>query len=113
MRITRGLLSLHKRGRYEAAGPRTVGRRARRVGTALAGALLPGSLLVTVGLLGASHASALAPTTITFNYNGTDGTNGSAQTWTVPAGVFSATFDVSGAQGASVSGVAGGSGGEA
>lgn len=37
--------------------------------------------------------------TCTFSYNGTDGTDGSAQTWTVPAGVTSAYFDLLGAAG--------------
>ena len=36
--------------------------------------------------------SAQTPTTLTFNYTG------AAQTWTVPAGVSSATFDAFGAQ---------------
>jgi len=37
--------------------------------------------------------------TYTFSYNGTDGTNGSAQTWVVPAGAMTATFEVWGAEG--------------
>jgi hypothetical protein len=37
--------------------------------------------------------------TLTFTYNGTNGTDGSVQTWTVPAGVTSATFDLYGARG--------------
>jgi hypothetical protein len=37
--------------------------------------------------------------TVTCSYNGTNGTDGSAQSWTVPPGVTQATFDVYGAQG--------------
>ena len=55
-------------------------------------------------------AGAVAPTcpapvisgstaTVTCSYNGTTGADGSAQSWTVPAGVTQATFDVYGAAG--------------
>ena len=37
--------------------------------------------------------------TVTFAYNGTDGTDGSPQAWVVPAGVAEATFDLYGAAG--------------
>ncbi len=53
-----------------------------------------------------------ATATVTCAYNGTTGADGSAQTWTVPAGVNQATFDVSGAQGGWYQGSAGGLGGE-
>jgi len=46
--------------------------------------------------------------TVTCSYNGTNGTDGSAQSWTVPSGVTHATFDVYGAQGGSSSGGLGG-----
>ncbi len=46
--------------------------------------------------------------TVTCSYNGTNGTDGSAQSWTVPAGVTQATFDVFGAQGGGSSGGPGG-----
>jgi hypothetical protein len=58
------------------------------------------------GLVGSMSASALpsncaGTTTVscTFSYNGTDGTDGSAQDWTVPDGVTSARFSLRGAQG--------------
>lgn len=51
------------------------------------------------------------PVTVTFNYNGTDGTDGSSQTWTVPAGVTSIQVAAYGAQGGCDSN--GGQGGEA
>jgi hypothetical protein len=51
--------------------------------------------------------------TCRFYYNGTEGSDGSAQTWRVPAGVHSARFDVYGAQGGSYEGITtGGLGGE-
>ena len=46
-----------------------------------------------------SNCTGTTTVTCTFAYNGTDGTDGSAQTWTVPVGVTSATFDVEGAEG--------------
>src|ERR1041385_2429638 len=64
--------------------------------------LLLGLLAVGVVVLGVGSASADLPSncsqsgatvTCTFSYTG------SAQTWTVPAGVTSATFDLYGAQG--------------
>jgi hypothetical protein len=51
--------------------------------------------------------------TITFAYNGTDGTDGSPQVWMVPNTVTSATFDVLGASGSGTFGAGGGLGGEA
>jgi len=51
---------------------------------------------------------------VTCSYNGTTGADGSGQTWTVPAGVTQATFDVFGAQGGTNDGglTKGGYGGE-
>ena len=49
--------------------------------------------LAVVGLSTLAFAASAAATTATFNYTG------AAQTWTVPAGVTSATFDLYGAQG--------------
>ena len=51
---------------------------------------------------------------VTCSYNGTNGNDGSAQSWTVPAGVTQATFDVYGAEGGgSLNGESsGGAGGE-
>ena len=57
-------------------------------------AVLVAAPLVVAGLLpAAAQADSTGPTTVTFTYSG------AAQTWTVPAGVTSATFDVLGAQG--------------
>lgn len=51
--------------------------------------------------------------TCTFYYNGSNGSDGSARTWRVPAGVRSARFDLYGAQGGGSEGVStGGRGGE-
>jgi Glycine rich protein len=70
------------------------------------------------GIAGATTLDACPPAvisgttaTVTCSYNGTDGTDGSPQTWTVPAGVTQATFDVYGAQGGG--GAPSGPGGEA
>src|SRR5262245_60360352 len=49
-----------------------------------------------LGLLAPAAASA---DTVSFNYNGTDGTDGTAQTWPVPAGITGATCDLYGAEG--------------
>ena len=49
--------------------------------------------LAVVGLATLAFAAPAAATTETFNFTG------AAQTWTVPAGVTSATFDLYGAQG--------------
>jgi hypothetical protein len=49
----------------------------------------------------------------TFSYNGANGSDGSARTWRVPAGVRSARFDLYGAEGGGSADVsAGGRGGE-
>jgi len=85
---------------------------------------LPLALFAAVGVVAlAGSAAAALPSnctpsgitvTCTFGYNGTDGSDGAAQTWTVPGGVTSATFDVQGAQGGSTEdGFFGGEGGEA
>jgi hypothetical protein len=50
-----------------------------------------------------ANCSGTTTVTCTFDYNGTDGTDGSPQTWTVPAGVTSAYVDVLGAQGSDFS----------
>ena len=49
--------------------------------------------LAVVGLSTLAFAASAAATTATFNHTG------AAQTWTVPAGITSATFDLYGAQG--------------
>ena len=55
--------------------------------------------LASAGLaVGAGPASA-SDLSLTFSYNGSTGADGSPQTWTVPAGVRSATFDLKGASG--------------
>lgn len=53
-----------------------------------------------------------ATATVTCAYDGTTGADGSAQMWTVPAGVTQATFNVFGAQGGGGCGTEGGLGGE-
>jgi uncharacterized repeat protein (TIGR01451 family) len=69
-------------------------------------------LAFVVGLQSSAHAT--TPITVTFGYNGTNGTDGSAQTWTVPANVYAVTLDVAGAQGSTDPVTApGGKGGEA
>jgi hypothetical protein len=50
--------------------------------------------------------------TCTFNYNGTNGSDGSTQTFTVPTGVHVVTIDAMGAQGFALAGAPGGKGGE-
>src|SRR5436853_7690560 len=55
--------------------------------------LVPVVLFVFAPRPGASRPALAEATTVTFNYTG------AAQTWTVPAGVTQATFDVYGAQG--------------
>jgi fibronectin type III domain protein len=61
----------------------------------------------------ASSADAAKPTTLTFHYIGVFGSDGVPQVWVVPKNVYSATFHVFGAQGASAPhGPAGGLGGE-
>ena len=71
--------------------------------------VMSAAVLVTVGLVVPVPASAQqdpTPTTVTFQYTG------DIQTWTVPAGVLQATFDLYGAQGGSVpEWASGGSGG--
>jgi hypothetical protein len=57
------------------------------IGTAPAAAALP------------ANCAGTATITCFWAYNGTNGGDGSAQTWIVPAGVTSATFDVNGAEG--------------
>lgn len=57
--------------------------------------------LVASGIVLVASAPAQAGVhTATFSYNGTDGWDGSVQTWTVPAGVHRATFVLQGASGA-------------
>jgi len=51
--------------------------------------------------------------TVTFHYNGTNGSDGSAQYWTVPPGVTSIRIDAFGAQGTYAESGGGGLGGEA
>src|SRR2546423_3869391 len=82
------------------------------------------ALLASIGLIGVATArtsvadvlpancSGTTTITCTFNYNGTDGVDGSAQTWVVPAGVTSAYFDIFGAQGGHSVIAYGGLGGE-
>ncbi|MGO8874469.1 MAG: hypothetical protein ACLQNG_01705 [Acidimicrobiales bacterium] len=68
------------------------------------GVIVVGSMLLTVCLFGISSAgAATTPTIVAFRYVG------KAQSWKVPKNVFSATFDVYGAQGSDD----GGDGGEA
>jgi len=72
-----------------------------------------GSGVASVGLLTAAAPAGAAPTctglaTVTCTFSFTGG----SQTWTVPQGVTSASFDVQGAQGGS-SGGTGGNGGRA
>jgi hypothetical protein len=50
---------------------------------------------------------------VTCSYDGTNGTDGTPQTWTVPTGVTQATFDAGGGQGGSFIDALGGLGGEA
>src|SRR6478609_3202293 len=68
--------------------------------------------LASVGLLiGAAPANA-SDLTLTYTYDGTTGADGTPQSWTVPAGVTSATFDLWGASGGSAAaGLPGGQGG--
>jgi hypothetical protein len=63
-------------------------RRRTRTGASLLAALA--ALVVPSAASGATEV---------FDYNGTNGTDGSAQQWVVPAGITSATFDLYGAQG--------------
>jgi hypothetical protein len=88
-------------------------RRATVLTTTLAGLGLLYAVTPGTGHADALPANCTGTTTITctFDYNGTDGSDGSAQTWTVPAGVTSAHFDVYGAQGDSET-LSGGRGGE-
>ena len=87
---------------------RALGLPARRAGAAwrLAAAL---ALLVALlaGTFGIPAQALAATTTLTFDYTG------AAQTWTVPTGVTSATFDVYGAQGGGSPYQTGGLGGRA
>jgi hypothetical protein len=78
--------------------PSTRPQRARSV-TAYAVAVA----VVAAGLLavGTPAATAAAPTTLTFSYTG------AAQTWVVPDGVTSATFDVQGAAGHTIGSIGG------
>jgi hypothetical protein len=66
-------------------------------------------LLATAGLgLGVLAAAPSASAdTVVFDYNGTDGTDGSAQFWQVPTGVTTATFDLYGAAGGGVGSLSG------
>src|SRR5262245_32195545 len=57
--------------------------------------LLPAFLLLLALCPGAPRPALAAPTTVTFSYTG------AAQSWTVPAGVTQATFDLDGAAGGS------------
>ena len=91
----------------------------------LVGAVVLLAGLTTPLVLGASPAGAFPTPTpacpapvitgstavVTCAYDGTTGADGTGQTWTVPAGVTEATFDVYGAQGGSAS-IVGGEGGE-
>jgi len=68
------------------------------------------------GLLLSSSTAGAAPVTETFEYNGTDGIDGSPQEFVVPAAVCQITVDVSGAAGGAGDGgtpTAGGLGGRA
>ena len=82
--------------------------RTRRPG--MAGAALLATSLGALGLFVAAAPTALADAlpsnctgdatiTCTFAYDGTNGADGTPQTWTVPAGVSSAYFDVLGSAG--------------
>jgi hypothetical protein len=66
-------------------------------------------LLATAGLgLGVLAAAPSASAdTVVFDYNGTDGTDGSPQFWQVPTGVTTATFDLYGAAGGGVGSLSG------
>jgi hypothetical protein len=96
-------------------------RQAWRLGAAIA---VLGLTIVSVVAVPASIAGAVPTTSpcpvpvvtgmtavVTCSYDGTTGANGTDQTWTVPAGVTQATFDVYGAQGGYDFGT-GGDGGE-
>jgi hypothetical protein len=75
---------------------RLAGNRRLVVSVGLGVALTAGLVLAPAGLLAPPQAAAQTnQTTVTFGYSG------GAQIWTVPAGVSSARFDVSGAQGGS------------
>jgi hypothetical protein len=50
-------------------------------------------------LVGTSTTANAAPQQVTFNYNGTDGSDGTVQEWEVPFGVTEVTIDAFGAQG--------------
>jgi hypothetical protein len=76
---------------------RAAGREAARAACRL-------GVLVGVGLLLAASSAGAATRTVVFDYNGTDGTDGSPQTWTVPEGVTEATFELLGAAGGAASG---------
>ncbi|MGH9032159.1 MAG: hypothetical protein ACRDZV_08505, partial [Acidimicrobiia bacterium] len=72
--------------------------------TALAGA----------GLLLSTSTAGAAPVTETFEYNGTDGSDGSPQEFVVPVDVCQVTVDAQGAEGGQGNdGLAGGAGGRA
>src|SRR4051812_33197168 len=104
------------------SGRNEAGRRARHAARALAGSCQPddtgrtslgealtmksvralGSALAIAGgaiVLPTTAAHASTSMTATFVYNGTDGSDGTPQTWTVPPGVSRATFHLVGAAG--------------
>lgn len=68
----------------------------KRTLAATTGLALATGALTTIG---APAAMAETPVTEFFAYNGTNGSNGSAQTWTAPADVHFATFTLEGASG--------------
>ena len=76
-------------------------RQGGRVHARRAVALGLATLVGALGMVGVSTAIAppagATPGSVTFNYNGTTGSDGSTQQWVVPEGVTSAQFDVFGA----------------
>ncbi len=78
--------------------------------------LLAGFVAVGAGVAGASSSpsgcrSDATLVTCTFSYDGTDGANGSAQRFVVPAGVTAVSIEAWGTQGGNVDGAVGGPGG--
>jgi hypothetical protein len=89
----------------------------RIVATLLSGLVAVGATAVTLGTGVVAHAGPGTPACPAASIVGSTATvtcnfTGGLQTWTVPAGIVSATFDVFGAQGGAFS-VGGGNGGEA
>ena len=94
--------------------------RARRMGAVLAGVVasagLASAMSTTAAVALPSNCTGTTTVTCTFSYNGTDGTDGSVQTFDVPSNVTSVTIDALGASGESDSTqfyTAGGLGGHA